>query len=105
MNNETKTIELETLPPDDKLVKYANQTGLEKTAASTLAEAFKPIFVKARAAIDDARGVAESVKDATCVKEIKKSRACRLALRAVRLESEATRKKQKEHALRRGRVS
>ena len=99
MNTETKIVELETVPPDDKLVKYAGQTGLEKTAALSLADVFKPIFVKARAAIDDARGVAESVKDATCVKEIRKSRACRLALRAVRLESENTRKAQKQHAL------
>jgi hypothetical protein len=80
-------------------VKFANTTGLEKPAALSLAETFKPIFAKARAAIADAQGVAESVKDATCVKEIKKSRSCRLALRAVRLESENTRKVQKQHAL------
>jgi hypothetical protein len=103
MNTESKTVELEIVA-DDKLAKYASTTGLEKTAASSLADAFKPIFVKARAAIDDARGVAESVKDATCVKEIRKSRACRLALRAVRLESEAARKKQKEHAVIYGRA-
>ena len=96
---ETKTVELEIVSPDDKLVKYANATGLEKPAALSLAETFKPIFAKARTAIDDAKGVAESVKDATCVKEIRKSRACRLALRAVRLESENTRKAQKQHAL------
>lgn len=77
--NESKTLELEIVNPDEKLVKYANQTGLEKTSAMSLAETFKPIFVKARAAIDAAQGVAESVKDATCVKEIRKSRACRLA--------------------------
>ena len=102
---ESKTIELEIVnSPDDKLVKYADKTGLEKPATATLVEAFRPIFAKARAAIDDARGVAESVKDATCVKEIRKSRACRLAIRAVRLESESTRKKQKEHALLYGRA-
>ena len=99
MNIETKTLEMEVVQPDDKLVKYANQTGLETTATTSLVDAFKPIFLKARAALADAKGVAESVKDATCVKEIKKSRACRLAIRAVRLESEQTRKKQKEHAL------
>jgi hypothetical protein len=104
MNTDTKTIELEIVNPDDKLVKFANQTGLEKPAAASLADAFKPVFVKARAAIADAQGVAESVKDATCVKEIKKSRACRLALRAVRLESDNVRKKQKEHALLYGRA-
>lgn len=99
----TETIELEVIN-DDKLVKYASQTGLEKSSAESLAEAFKPIFLKSRAAIKNARGVAESVKDATCVKEIKKSRDCRLALRAVRLESDGIRKKQKEHALLYGRA-
>ena len=98
MNAETKTVELEIVN-DDKLVKFASQTGLEPTATSSLVEAFKPIFAKARTALAEAQGVAESVKDATCVKEIRKSRACRLALRAVRLESDETRKKQKQHAL------
>lgn len=103
MNTETKKVEVEIVA-DDKLVKFASQTGLESTSGLALADAFKPIFLKARTAIDDAKGVAESVKDATCVKEIRKSRACRLALRAVRLESEAVRKKQKEHALLYGRA-
>ena len=103
MNTEIKTVELEVMP-DDKLVKYASQTGLEKSSQATLAEAFQPIYAKARTAISAAQGVAESVKDATCVKEIRKSRACRLALRAVRLESDSVRKKQKEHALLYGRA-
>jgi colicin import membrane protein len=98
MSTESKTVELEVVE-DQKLVKYANQTGLEKPATSALVAAFHPIFDKARKAIADAQGVAESVKDATCVKEIRKSRACRLALREVRIESDKVRKKQKEHAL------
>lgn len=101
--NEQKTVELEVVP-DDKLVKFADKTGLEKTSTSALVAAFQPIFAKARTAIAESQGVAESVKDATCVKEIRKSRACRLALRAVRLESDAVRKKQKEHALLYGRA-
>jgi len=106
MNPEPTTLELEVVTPESetKLAKYASQTGLEKQSTETLVEAFRPIFAKSRAAILDAQGVAESVKDATCVKEIKKSRACRLALRAVRLESDAVRKKQKEHALLYGRA-
>ena len=99
----TTTVELEVVA-DDKLIKFADKTGLEKTSTSALVAAFQPIFAKARKAIADAQGVAESVKDATCVKEIRKSRACRLALRAVRLESDAARKKQKEHALLYGRA-
>lgn len=102
-DQETKTLEMEVIA-DDKLIKFADKTGLEKPATSALVAAFQPIFAKARTAIADAQGVAESVKDATCVKEIKKSRACRLALRAVRLESDGVRKKQKEHALLYGRA-
>lgn len=101
--NTDKTIQLEVVG-DEKLVKYASQTGLEKSSAESLADAFKGVFLKSRTVIEEARGVAESVKDATCVKEIKKSRACRLALRAVRLESDGIRKKQKEHALLYGRA-
>ena len=98
MTNETKTIEGEVVP-QDKLVKFASQTGLESAKATSLAETFRPIFEKGRAAIEQAKGVAESVKDATCVREIKKSRACRLALRAVRLESDEARKREKQSAL------
>ncbi len=99
MNTEPQTLEVEVITPDPALVKFASKTGLEKQSTETLVEAFRPIFAKAREAIAQAAGVAESVKDATCVREIAKSRACRLALRKVRLESDETRKKHKEHAL------
>ena len=99
----TEILEAE-LVPDEKLVKYAGQTGLEKPATETLVLAFAPVFAKARTALAGAAGVAASVKDATCVTEIRKSRACRLAIRAVRLEGEAVHKKQKESALRFGKA-
>ena len=98
-NTETpKTVEVEVVQ-DDKLVKFASQTGLEAAKVASLAETFRPLFNKSRAAIDEAKGVAESVKDATCAREIRKARACRLALRAVRLESDETRKREKQSAL------
>jgi len=96
MNTETPTVEV---VQDDKLLKIASQTGLEAAKVASLAETFRPLFNKSRAAIAEAKGVAESVKDATCVKEIRKARACRLALRAVRLESDETRKREKQSAL------
>jgi len=99
-----KPIECELVPETDKLVKYASQTGLEPTTTTSLVEAFKPIFAKAQTALVAARGVAESVKDATCVREIKQSRACRLEIRKIRLESDETRKRQKQHALIYGRA-
>ena len=97
--SDTKTIELEIVETDQKLAQAAQQTGLEKPATSQLVAAFQPIYAKARTAIDAAKGVAESVKDATCVTQIRKSRECRLAIRAVRIESEKTRVAQKQHAL------
>jgi hypothetical protein len=89
---------------DGRLIKYASQQGLEKPATETLVEAFRPIFAKARIALASANGVAESVKDATCVKEIRASRACRLAIRAVRLEGDDVHKQQKKAALLFGRA-
>ena len=78
-----KPIECELVPAEtDKLVKYASQTGLEPTATTSLVEAFRPIFADARKAITAAAGVAESVRDATCVKQIRQSRNCRLAIEA-----------------------
>ena len=98
-NTETpKTVEVEVVQ-DDKLVKIANQTGLEPVKAMSLAKIFQPVFEKQALALKAAIGVAESVKDATCVKEIRKARACRLALRAVRLQSDETRKREKQSAL------
>ena len=91
-------------PVSVELQKYVSTTGLEPTAQQTLAEAFRPVFVKAHAAIAEAAGVAESVKDATCVREIKRSRDCRLAIRAVRIEGEKVHKAQKESAIRFGRA-
>ena len=103
MTEQTKCVDVE-LVPNDKLIEFANKTGLETSASSSLVAAFKPVFDKARKVIDDARGVAESVNDATCVTQIKKARACRLAIRAVRLEGEKTHEEQKKHALLYGRA-
>lgn len=99
-----ETIEMEIVQADDKLIKYAGQAGLEPTATQTLVDAFRPVFAKAREAVTAAAGVAESVKDATCLTEIRKSRACRLAIRAVRIEGEKVHKEQKQSALIYGRA-
>lgn len=100
MSEESKAVEVEVVDPiDDKLMKFAGQSGLERTSTTPLVEAFRPIFAESRKALSEAIGVAESVKDATCVTEIKKARACRLAIRKVRLAGEAVRKAQKATAL------
>ena len=94
------TTELEIVAPvEAQLVKYAGETGLEQTSTTPLVAAFRPIFIESRKVLAESVGVAESVKDATCVSEIKQARACRLAIRKVRLSGEAVRKAQKANAL------
>ena len=96
----TTAIDLEIVPAiEEKLVAFAGKTGLEQTSTTPLVAAFRPVFVEARAVLAEAAGVAESVKDATCVQEIKKARACRLSIRRVRIAGEAVRKTQKATAL------
>jgi hypothetical protein len=95
---------LQIVPVDAQLVALAGKSGLEPQATDPLVSSFRPHFAAARVALADAAGVAESVKDATCVTEIKKSRACRLQIRAIRIASEKTRKEQKEKALAYGRA-
>lgn len=91
-------------PVDEQLILLADKSGLQKTQTSQLIEAFRPIFTDAKKALSDAVGVAESVKDATCVSEIKQARACRLAIRRVRIEGDKIRKAQKADALNYGRL-
>ena len=98
MNNETQTLEI-VEPVEAQLVEFAGKTGLEQTSTAPLVAAFRPVFIESRKVIADAAGVAESVKDATCVSEIKQARACRLAIRKVRLAGEVIRKTQKANAL------
>ena len=95
----TETAELEIVAPEARLTKYANEAGLEQSATTPLVSAFAPIFKEARTVLGAARGVAETVKDATCVTEIRKARECRLAIRKVRIAGEKVRKDQKATVL------
>lgn len=104
MNTEIVEVEIVSSEVEMKLVKYASESGLEKPVTESLVHAFAAVFSKARGVLSEAVGVAASVKDATCVTEIKRARACRLAIRAVRLEGEGVHKKEKEAALRFGRA-
>lgn len=99
------TTELEIVAPvEAQLVEYAGKTGLEQSSTAPLVAAYRPIFIEAKAVLAAAVGVAASVKDATCVSEIKQARACRLAIRKVRLAGESVRKTQKANALTYGRA-
>lgn len=90
----------EVIEADDKLVRAGLDAGLEIAVSQSLAAVFAPVFSRARTVLASARGVAESVKDATCVTEIRKSRECRLAIRAVRIDGEKIHRAQKESSLR-----
>lgn len=97
--------ELELVAPiDAQLVSYAEKTGLAQSSTAPLVEAFRPLFVEARVALQAAVGVVESVKDATCVSEIRQARACRLAIRRIRIDGEKIKKAQKANALTYGRA-
>lgn len=99
------TTELEIVAPvEEQLSKFAGSTGLEQSSTTPLVEAFRPIFIEARKALSAANGVAASVRDATCFSEIKQARACRLAIRRIRIEGEKVKKAQKANALTYGRA-
>jgi hypothetical protein len=85
-----------------KLARVVEQNGIAPTNARTLIETFEPYFGKADELCAAAAGV--KVTDATQVSEIKKSRELRLALKAVRVEAEKSRKALKEDSLRMGKA-
>lgn len=95
---DTQTLEI-VEPVEAQLVEYAGKTGLEQTSTTPLVAAFRPVFIESRKVLAESIGVAESVKDATCVSEISQARKCRLAIRKVRIAGEKVRKDQKATAL------
>lgn len=98
MSAQTITPELVAPEQDAQLVAVIEQQHLPAPVAATLNESFAPLFAKAREIIEQSRGV--TVTDASQKLEIKLARECRLALRAVRVEGEHTRKSLKDQSLR-----
>jgi len=95
----TTPTELEIVAPvEAQLVAYAGKSGLAETDAASLVEAFRPSIAATKLALDTYAGVAATVKDATCVSEIKQCREGRLALRRIRIDADKIRKARKEHA-------
>lgn len=97
--NSPDTSTLEIVAPDDKLLTLATDAGLAPTPAQALVASYKPLFATLAMAIKASVGVAASVKDATCLTEIKQAKACRLAIKNARIAIEANRKTQKASAL------
>ena len=98
MNSNTAELEI-VAPVEAQLVKYAGESGLSEIKTTPIVLAFRPAIAAVRKALADAEGVAASVKDATCVTEIKKAKECRLALRRARIDADKVRKDQKADAL------
>lgn len=85
---------------EDKLALVVKESGLTAEGSAALLEAFQPHFNEASTLVAEASTI--SVTDATQVTEIKRARAMRLKLKAVRVESEKKRKALKEDSLRTG---
>ncbi len=94
---------LEIATEDTKpLLAIVAQNGLTPEAGQNLQSSFAPFFQRARSVISQSRGIA--VTDANQKLEIKMARECRLALKAIRVESDKLRKELKEESVRKGRA-
>ena len=95
----------ETITPEivsEEVALVVKDSGLPQDSALTLHGSFSPLFAKARELISLSSQVV--VKDESQKLQIKLSREYRLALRAVRIESDKTRKALKEDSLKRSRA-
>lgn len=85
-----------------ELATVAKQSGLDVGSGDPLLASFQPIFTNAATLIAEAEAI--QVTDATQVSEIRKARACRLNIKALRVSAEKVRKDLKEESLRRGKA-
>jgi hypothetical protein len=99
----TETAPLEILPDaDPQLLAIVAQNSLAPETAQSLQNSFAGFFRDAKSVLEKSRGIV--VTDASQKLEIKLARECRLALRAIRVESDKTRKALKEESLRKGKA-
>lgn len=86
----------------NELITLVETSGLESKTATTLKERFLPFFEQA----DEWKKKAESlvVSDATQIAEMRMAREARLALKAIRVNADKTRKELKEDSLRYGKA-
>lgn len=102
MHTETITPEVVSNAEQKELLAVVQQNGLPPEAAVSLQTAFMPAFSEARAILQQSRGIV--VTDAGQKLQIKLAREYRLALKAVRVTADKTRKELKDESLRRGRA-
>lgn len=101
MSTESPTLEI---MPDERKEALAvvQQNQLAPDTAASLQQSFTPLFANARAVLEKSKAIV--VTDASQKLEIKMARECRLALRAIRIEGDKTRKSLKEESLRKSRA-
>ena len=87
---------------DNKLIKIAQEQGLEENKIQDLMRNYGKAFAEARALVEGAMDI--KVKDENDFEGMEKARERRLALRRVRIGVEDTRKSLKEQSLREGRA-
>lgn len=91
------------LTDDQKeLLQVAAQNGLLPETTQNLQSSFAPLFSQARSILEKSRNI--TVTDASQTLEINLARSCRLALKAVRIASDKTRKELKEESLKKGKA-
>lgn len=94
---EPTTITPEIVADDRKeMLAVVEAAGLAPEASQPLQASFAPFFAEARSVIEQSRGI--TVTDASQKLQIELARKCRLALRAIRVGADKTRKELKEES-------
>lgn len=90
------------MEPTQALAKVVQENRLDASMGQQLVALYAPFFEAAKTALEESAGVV--VTDPTDVTGIKKSRALRLTLKALRCDADAKRRELKDGALRMGRA-
>lgn len=100
MSNEQEVITPEVMPKE--ALQIIEQTGVERSTATQLREAFVTMFYDAEKWLDKAKAI--KVTDVSQTREMKLAREMRLALRQIRCDAENARKRLKADALAKGKA-
>lgn len=87
---------------ENQLLEVITESGVEKTTAQSLREAFEPFFTQANNWREKAQGLV--ITDETQTREMAMAREARLALKEIRVNANKTRKALKEDSLRYGKA-
>jgi hypothetical protein len=97
-----ETTVVQEIPEQAELAVVVRQNSLLPETAQSLQQSFGGLFSEARSVLEKSRGIV--VKSAEQKLEIKLARECRLALKAIRVAGDKTRKTLKEESLKKGKA-